>query len=105
MRPVALGKKKFLFAGSDSGGERAAAIYTIVRTAKRNGLNPETYLRDVLAKIAEGHTINSKRGPEALLFWLVAFMVRLAKLWGFEPTLWSTLMTTRRVACIGGLRF
>jgi hypothetical protein len=47
-----------LFAGSDSGGERAASIYTIVRTAKLNNVNPETYLRDVLTKIAEGHTIN-----------------------------------------------
>jgi transposase len=58
MRIIALGRKNYLFAGSDSGGERAAAIYTLVATAKLNGLNPETYLRDVLAKIAEGHTIN-----------------------------------------------
>ena len=41
-----------------SGGERAAAIYTLVQTAKLNALNPETYLRDILTKIAEGHTIN-----------------------------------------------
>ncbi len=66
MRPVALGRKNFLFAGSDSGGDRAAAIYTLVRTAKLNGLNPETYLRDVLLKIAEGHTINK---IDALLPW------------------------------------
>ena len=58
MRIVAIGRKNYLFAGSDSGGERAAAIYTLVATAKLNGLNPETYLRDILAKIAEGHTIN-----------------------------------------------
>ena len=58
MRSIALGRKNYLFAGSDSGGERAASIYTLVATAKLNGLNPETYLRDVLAKIAEGHTIN-----------------------------------------------
>jgi IS66 C-terminal element len=55
---VALGRKNYLFCGSDSGGERAASIYTLVATAKLNGLNPETYLRDILAKIAEGHTIN-----------------------------------------------
>ena len=53
-----LGRKNYLFAGSDAGGERAAAIYTLVTTAKLNGLNPETYLRDILAKIADGHTIN-----------------------------------------------
>ena len=58
MTIVAIGRKNYLFAGSDSGGERAAAIYTLVATAKLNGLNPETYLRDILAKIAEGHTIN-----------------------------------------------
>ena len=39
-------------------GERAAAIYTLVQTAKLNGLNPETYLKDILARVAEGHTIN-----------------------------------------------
>jgi transposase len=52
------GQKKYLFCGSDSGGERAAAIHTLVTTAKLNRLNPETYLRDILAKIADGHTIN-----------------------------------------------
>ena len=58
MRIIALGRKNFLFAGSDTGGERAAAIYTIVQTAKLNGVNPEAYLKDTLAKIAEGHPIN-----------------------------------------------
>ncbi len=58
IRNIAVGRKNYLFAGSDSGGERAAAIYTIVQTAKLNGLNPETYLKDVLARIADGHPIN-----------------------------------------------
>ena len=58
MRIIALGRKNFLFAGSDTGGDRAAAIYTIVQTAKLNGVNPEAYLKDTLAKIAEGHPIN-----------------------------------------------
>jgi transposase len=58
MRGIALGRKNYLFCGSDAGGERAAAIYTLVATAKLNGLNPEAYLRDILAKIADGHTIN-----------------------------------------------
>jgi transposase IS66-like protein len=48
-------------AGSDTGGERAAAIYTIVQTAKLNDLNPETYLLNTLAKIAEGHPISRIR--------------------------------------------
>jgi transposase len=58
MRGIALGRKNCLFAGSDSGGERAASIYTLVATARLNGLNPEAYLRDILTKIADGHTIN-----------------------------------------------
>jgi transposase len=55
---IALGRKNYLFAGSDTGGDRAAAIYTIVQTAKLNGRNPEGYLRDALARIAEGHPIS-----------------------------------------------
>ena len=50
---VTLGRKNWLFAGSDSGGERAAAIYTLTETAKLNWLDPEDYLRKVLACIAD----------------------------------------------------
>jgi transposase len=53
LRAVALGRKNFLFAGSDCGGERAAAMYTLIGSAKLNGLDPELYLRTVLAKIAD----------------------------------------------------
>lgn len=57
LRTVALGRKNYLFAGADSGGERAAIIYSVIGTAKLNGLDPEAYLRDVLRRIAE-HPIN-----------------------------------------------
>jgi len=57
LRAVALGRKNYLFAGSDSGGERAAAMYSLIGSAKLNGLNPEAYLRDVLRRIAD-HPIN-----------------------------------------------
>ncbi|BBO19548.1 MAG: IS66 family transposase [Candidatus Desulfobacillus denitrificans] len=57
LRAVALGRKNYLFAGSDAGGERAAALYSLIGTAKLNGLDPEAYLRQVLACIA-GHPIN-----------------------------------------------
>jgi len=50
-------RKNYLFMGSDAGGERAAAIYSLVETAKLNGLDPEAYLREVLGRIAE-HPIN-----------------------------------------------
>jgi len=53
LRVVALGRKNYLFCGSDAGGERAAAIYSLIGTAKLNGLNPEAYLRDVIGRIAE----------------------------------------------------
>ena len=58
MRGIALGRKNYLFAGSDAGGERAAAMYTIVQTAKFNDVNPETYLHVTLDRIANGHPIN-----------------------------------------------
>jgi transposase len=65
--PVLL-RKNFLFAGADSGGERAAAMYTLLETAKLNGLNPEAYLRHVLERIAD-HPINR---IDELLPWNVA---------------------------------
>jgi len=57
LRALALGRKNWLFAGSDDGGDRAVAIYTLIGTAKLNDLNPEAYLRYVLQRIAD-HPIN-----------------------------------------------
>jgi len=68
LRVVALGRKNWLFAGSDDGGERAAAIYSLLGTAKLNDLDPEGYLRYVLERIAD-HPINR---IEELLPWNVA---------------------------------
>lgn len=53
LRSVAVGRKNYLFAGSDRGAERAAAFYTLIETAKLNRLDTEAYLRDVLTRIAE----------------------------------------------------
>jgi len=53
LRAVALGRKNYLFAGSNAGGEHAAALYSLVGTAKLNGVDPEAYLRHVLERIAE----------------------------------------------------
>jgi len=68
LRVVALGRKNFLFCGSDAGGERAAAIYSLLGTAKLNGLDPEFYLRRVLEQIAD-HPINR---IQELLPWKLA---------------------------------
>lgn len=65
LRAVVLGRNNYLFAGSDSCGERAAAIYTLIGTAKLNGVDPEAYLRTVLTSIAT-HPISR---IEALLPW------------------------------------
>lgn len=53
MRGVALGRRSWLFAGSDRGGQRAAAVYSLIVTAKLNDIDPQTWLADVLARLAE----------------------------------------------------
>ena len=58
LRGVCLGKKNWLFAGADCGGERAAAMYSLLVTAKLNDVNPQIWLADVLDRVAKGHPIN-----------------------------------------------
>ena len=65
MRAPVLGRKNYLFCGSDAGGRRAACIYTILETAKMNDVNPHAYLTDILSRIAD-HPINK---IHALLPW------------------------------------
>ena len=72
LRTVALGRKNFLFAGSDAGGERAAAIYSLIGSAKLNGIDPEAYLRFVIERIAD-YPVNQ---VAVLLPWAVAEQIR-----------------------------
>ena len=53
LRGIALGRRAWLFAGSDRGGERAAAVYSLIATAKLNGVDPQAWLADVLRRIAD----------------------------------------------------
>lgn len=65
IRPIAVGRNNWLFAGSDAGGDRTAYILTLIETAKLNGLEPERYLADVIGRIG-----NSGAGAiETLLPW------------------------------------
>ncbi len=68
LRAVAVGRRNYLFAGSDAGGERAAVFYSLLGTAKLNGLDPEAYLREVLQRIND-HPVNR---IEDLLPWHIA---------------------------------
>ena len=52
LRGIALGRKSWLFCGSDRGGQRAAAMYGLIVTAKMNGIDPQVWLADVLSRIA-----------------------------------------------------
>ena len=72
LRGVSLGRKNYLFMGSDAGGQRAAAFYSLVETAKLNGLDPEDYLRQVFERIAE-HPIHR---IEELLPWNIGRPLR-----------------------------
>jgi transposase len=58
LRTIAITRKNFLFLGSEAGGERAAILYTVLQTAKLNGLDPEAYLADLIDRMAKGHPIN-----------------------------------------------
>ena len=53
LRGIAIGRKNWLFAGSDRGGERAASMYTLIATAKLNNIDPQAWLADVLRRIAD----------------------------------------------------
>ncbi len=74
LRAVAVGRRNYLFAGSDAGGERAAVFYSLIGSAKLNGLDPEAYLRHVFGRIAD-HPISR---IEELLPWNVAPSLSLA---------------------------
>ena len=65
LRGIAVGRKNWLFAGSDQGGHRAATIYSLIETAKLNGIDPEAWLRDTITRIAD----HPQRRIDELLPW------------------------------------
>jgi transposase len=76
LRGIALGRKSWLFAGSDRGGERAAVMYTLIQTARMNGIDPQAWLADVLARIND-HAIHRL---DELLPWNWAVQMERRKL-------------------------
>jgi hypothetical protein len=58
LRGIAVGRRNWLFAGADCGGERAAAMHTLLHSAKLNGVDPEAWLADVLERVGRGHPVN-----------------------------------------------
>jgi hypothetical protein len=68
MRPIALGRKNYLFMGSEGGGKSAAIAYTLIETAKLSGVDPQAWLTDILGRIAD-HKITKL---EELLPWRYA---------------------------------
>ena len=67
LRGIALGRRSWLFAGSDRGGERAAAIYTLIATAKLNDVDPQSWLEDVLRRDADHPAVTAHRVGD---FWV-----------------------------------
>src|SRR5664279_3903732 len=67
IRPISIGKKNSLFCGDEGGGETWAIIASLLQTAKMNGLDPETYLTDVLERMVSGRTTNDRLNE--LLAW------------------------------------
>jgi len=53
MRPIALGRKNYLFMGSEGGGKSAAIAYTLIETVKLNGVDPQVWLTDTFGRIAD----------------------------------------------------
>jgi transposase len=76
LRGIALGRKSWLFAGSDRGGERAAVMYTLIQTARLNNVDPQAWLADVLARINDHKITNLAE----LLPWLWAAEMQRRKL-------------------------
>ncbi len=58
IRPVALGRKNHMFAGSDGGGDRWATVCSLIATAKLNDVEPYAYLRDILERMVDGHPMS-----------------------------------------------
>ena len=75
LRGVAIGRKNFLHLGSDAGGNSAAVLYTLMGSAKLNGMDPQAYLRHVLERIAD-HPINR---IDDLLPWVVTPQLQAAR--------------------------
>ena len=69
-------RHRYLYCGSDAGGERAAAIYSLIGTAKLNGMDPEAYLRYVIERIADHPPRGNSTGPGGGIRWKRLYRTR-----------------------------
>jgi len=74
MRPIALGRKNYLFMGSERGGKSAAIAYTLIETAKLNGVDPQAWLTTVLGRIADHKITNCAGQAEQVISGCLIFM-------------------------------
>ncbi len=98
LRGIALGRKSWLFAGSDRGGQRAAAMYSLIVTAKMNDVDPQAWLADVLARIAE----HPAQRIDELLPWILAAALGTAKSGGLTVAAIAHVFTISYVANLLG---
>ena len=106
LRGLALGRKSWLFAGSERGAERAAVMYTLIQTAKLNGIDPQAWLADVLSRMAETPQNSARRAPTLELDVRSSFARRrvTAALGGGLPFSFHPLLSCRaRAICRGAL--
>lgn len=78
LRAVAVGRRNWTFAGSDEGGRRAAAIYSLIATAKLNDIDPQAWFADVLARLS-AYDYNIDRHPTAIRAKAIANQIRKAE--------------------------
>ena len=91
MRPVALSRKNSLFAGSDEGGENWACLASLIETCKLNGVNPHTYVTDLLTRLVNGWP---QSRIDELMPWAYATPINAVARTALTPQLWERAVSS-----------